>query len=390
MNISDRYSYEGPRTPRETEAEALMELSRSIFFKDEPSYREAIRRWPMALRPELRENTFAMFHQGQLVSTIERLCRDVIVRGHTLKMGFIGGVCTHPDHRGKGLAGTVLAATLQRFVDIGVDFVYISGSRSLYHRAGANHIGGFLRFSLTSDARKPADTMDPNIRQATGEDAEILYSLNEKEQTRLVHDLLDYELVIQHGYCSGGRCIFNITESRSEPVAYIAVRGVDHKDGRWLQEVIEFAGDRDAILSALIDMANEHGPNGNLVIRTQPGDELADLMYSIGLEHESGRMGGTVKVVNFTGTMEKLRPYFGRRLGLSFAESLEFSAGEERYVISGEGGALEIDGEINMLWTLFGAPPGKKSENVRASGLMTKALKVCLPIPLPALGLNVI
>ena len=88
--------------------------------------------------------------------------------------------------------------------------------------------------------------------------------------------------------------------------------------------------------------------------------------------------------------MEKLRPYFGQNLGKSFAESLEFTAGNERYVVTGEGGALEIDGESNMLWTLLGAPPDKASENVRATGLMKKALEVCLPITLPPLTLNTV
>ena len=173
-------------------------------------------------------------------------------------------------------------------------------------------------------------------------------------------------------------------------MGYVAVRNVDHKEGRWSQNVIEFAGDREAILFALVGMANEHGPNGHLIIEAWAGEELAARMRSIGLEGTTGQMRGTIKVVNFTGAMEKLRPYFGHQLGSSFAESLEFSVGKERYVVAGKGGALEIDGEANMLWTLFGAPPGKKSENVRAMGLMKKALDVCLPIPLPALRLNAI
>ncbi len=390
MNISDRYPYEGPRTPKESEMEAVMELDRFIFFKDEPCYLEAVKKWPMFLRPDLRENIFAMFYQGQPVSAIGRLCRDVVVYGHTLRMGFVGGVCTYPDHRGKGLAGTVLDATLQRFVDTNVDFIYISGARPLYYRTGANHIGGLSIFSFTSDAQNRVDRMELNVRKATNADAEILYSLNEKEPTRLVHDLLDYKLIIQYGHCSGGTCAFYLIESGSKPVGYVAVRGVVRKDGNWSQEIIEFVGDRKAILAALAGMADEYGPNGNLVIKVRLRDELADLLGSIGIEHTTGGMGGTVKVVNFTGVMEKLRHYFGDQLGSPFVESLEFSAGKERYVISGEGGALEIDGEANMLWTLFGAPPGKEIENVRATGLMKKALEVCLPIPLPALRLNVI
>ena len=167
IDISNRYSYEGPRTPTEAEWESARELSCSIFFENTPDFVEAFKAWPMYFRPETRENAFVMFHQGQPVSGIERLCRDIVVRGQALKLGFIGGVCTHPDHRGKGLAGTILAASLQRFADDDVDFVYISGARPLYYRTGANNIGGFPVFSITSDAGKSVDAMDLSVRQAT-------------------------------------------------------------------------------------------------------------------------------------------------------------------------------------------------------------------------------
>jgi hypothetical protein len=275
-------------------------------------------------------------------------------------------------------------------VDTDVDFIYISGSRSMYYRAGANHIGGISRFLLTSDVAKLVDTENIDIRQATLADVETLCSLSETEQIWLAHDRMDYELIIQNGHCSGGQCIFNIIESESTPVGYVAVRNVIRKEGKWSQRVIEFAGDRGAILSALVALAHRSGVNGHLIIETHREEELAARLRSMGIDCKTGRMGGTAKVINFTHTMEKLRPYFGQRLGSSFAQSLEFAAGNERYIASGEGGALEIDGEVNMLRTLLGAPPGEKPENVRATGLMRNALEVCLPIPLPALPLNVI
>lgn len=390
MNFSDRHPYEGPRTPALVEQEAVVELSRLVFFGDSPDYQDAIVPWPMYLRPETRENTFSMFYQGQPVSTIVRLCRDAYIHGHRFRIGFIGSVCTHPDHRGKGLAGAILDASMQRFADGDVDFVYISGARSLYYRSGANHIGGFPVFFLKLDNIGSIEREKTNIRQANLDDADLLNSFNEGEETRLVRDALDYELVLQHGHCSGGQCIFNIIESDSVPVAYIALRGMDRKEDSWSQRVIEFAGDRAAILSAMATIVDEAGANGRLVIETRAGDSLANQLNKIGVESTAGRIGGTVKLPHFTRTMAKLRPYFGEKLGFNFAKDLEFAAGEERYVISGEGGALEIDGESNMLWALLGSPPGSESENIRVTGLMEKALEICLPIPLPSLIMNTI
>ena len=384
-----KYTYEGPRTPALAEWKATIELSRSVFFSNIPDYSEAVVKWPMFLRPETRENTFIMLHQGQPVSGINRLCRDIFVRAQPLRMGFVGSVCTHPDHRGKGLAGTVLDATLQRFADDDVDFVYISGARSLYYRLGANHVGGHPVFHLAPGAQGSVD-MKVNIRKANLADAEILRALSKTEDTRFVRDVLDYELVLQYGCCSGGICIFNIIEVDSKPVAYVAARSISHNNGKWSQKVMEFAGDREAILPALVAMANENGANGHLIIDTRPEDPLTEKLKDISSQQAPGKTGGTIKLPNFTRTMEKLRPYFSYHLGASFAESLEFVAGGGRYIISGEGGALEIDGESNMLWTLLGSPPEIESQNVRATGLMENAMKTCLPLPLPDLSINTI
>jgi hypothetical protein len=388
MEISDRYPYEGPRTPKESEYDATIELNRSTFFRDTPA-QQAYRGWPMFLRGETSKNSFIMLYQGQPVSLITRLTRDILIRGHKLRMGFIGGVCTHSDHRGKGLAGTVLAATIQRFIDTDVDFVYISGARRLYYSAGANHVGGVSHYFVPSDINH-SSRKNIKIRKATLEDVELLVALSEKDETRFIRDRLDYELVIQNGHCSGGQCVFYIIESDSQTVGYIAARGVSHKEGKWTQNIFEYHGNREAIFTALLELAKEPGPNGHLIVEVKPGEKLGERLRSVGVEPVPGRIGGTIKMVNFTGTMEKLRPYFAQKVGNSFAKSLEFAAGNGRYTIPGDGGYLEIDGEANMVWTLLGAPPDKRIENVKSTGLMKEALETCFPIPLPALQINTI
>ncbi len=196
--------------------------------------------------------------------------------------------------------------------------------------------------------------------------------------------------MIQNGHCCGGRCIFNIIESGSTPVAYVALRGLEQEESQWSQRVIEFAGDREAILFSLTTKADELGPNGHFVVESRQRDELTRRLNDMGVKSEAGSIGGTTKILNFTRTMEKLRPYFANQLGTDFAASLEFTSGNERYAAIGEGGSLEIDGEANMLWTLLGNPPDKQKENIRATGLMKKALETCLPLPLPPLHLNTI
>ena len=68
MAVNKREEYEGPRIPREDEWEAVCELSRSIFFEDEASYREGVRSWPMFFHPVVMALVGQYFQQGQSIA----------------------------------------------------------------------------------------------------------------------------------------------------------------------------------------------------------------------------------------------------------------------------------------------------------------------------------
>ena len=143
MDADPRREYDGPRRPTEDERPAVTALNREIFYLPAASPAAKLRAWPMQPDPV---GTLAMFKGGQPVSVIDRLERDILIHGHRLRMGYIGGVCTHPDHRGRGLASTILDAQLWQFRHDNVDLVYISGGRSLYVRAGAGQAVVETRF----------------------------------------------------------------------------------------------------------------------------------------------------------------------------------------------------------------------------------------------------
>ncbi|MBD3184937.1 GNAT family N-acetyltransferase [Candidatus Poribacteria bacterium] len=386
MDLSKRFSYEGPRTPKQNEIDDVVELARSIFFKSAPSYKEAVVTWPMYLRPELRENTYCMFYKGSPVALIIRLVRDMYIYGCHLRVGYIGSVCTHPDHRERNLAGTILEASFQRFANDNVDIVNISGARSLYYRTGANHVG-HPQFQIDLNAVKQFKNTDVKIRKAEFEDAEIIRSLNEGEDVRINRDLLDYELVLENGCCSGRRCIFYIIESGSEIVSYILARDSKRDNGKWTQNIFEFAGDRSVIIPALADIANDIkiDENAYFTIQVTAQDELIPILERSGFTMSTNRAGGTLKVLNFPRTMNKLKPILSQYID---AENVEFTTGKDRYGIYSDSGTLEIDGEANMLWTVLGSPPGNQIENIRVNESMKNLTENCFPIPLPSLTLN--
>jgi GNAT superfamily N-acetyltransferase len=386
MIVNNYEGYEGPRTPRENELAAVAELSRSIFFEDETSYWEALRSWPMFLRPNLRQDILTMFKDGQPVSTIGRLERDILVHGHRLRMGFIGGVCTHPDHRGKGLASTILDAMMAQFHQDNVDFVYISGTRRLYFGAGANHAAIEKRFVIDKSFR--ADDLGVQIHAANLQDIDMLVALAERESVRFIRPRSDFELVMENEHCGGRPCKFYFIELRGIPVGYLLLRGkIDSNEDI---KLIEFVGDRLCILSALEKIVQRISDDASLEINIPHGDLLIELLSNAGAQGKLAKTGGTMKVIDFCRTMRKLFPYFKERLAGWACLSLNLTAGKERYVAWNEKGTLELEDEDNMLWTLLGKPPDALIEGIRATGQMEKLVEQCLPIPVPLIYFNVI
>lgn len=390
MEESNLMDYDGPRTPFETEWEDVIELERSIFFSDSPDYRDGARRWPMSLREEARENIFVMFHGNQPVSAIGRLERDMIIYGSKLRIGYIGGVCTHPDHRGRGLAGTVLSATINRFRENNVDFILISGNRRLYRDAGSRVVGGLNKFILKKGDMGNIQQSAVTFEVAKKKDAKILSAIYEKENLRLVRPLSDYEIVLEYGHCAGRPVEFVLISFNRLPVAYVLMTKMLKDGNRFYKRVMEYAGHREAIVIALKVMLDEITEDVEIEIDTRNGDFLGKLMEWQNIYNEPTTQPGTLCIVDFARTMSKLKTLFQSKLPDNITNSLHFSYGKERYIGWCDNGTLKIDGLTNMIWTILGAPPKEKVSNIKATGAMEELLKSCLPIPLPPLEMNLI
>lgn len=383
----DLSRYDGPRTPTEEEGPAVGELARRVFFPDASSYLDAGHTWPMALRTKIREDCLAMFHDGAPVSTIQRLVRDILVDGHRLRLCYIGGVCTDPEHRGKGLAGAILAAMLDQARREDIDFAYISGSRRLYLATGADHAALATCYRLTAATLGDAG---PAVapRPAGIEDAATLAALAQAEAVRFVRPLQDFELTLAHGHCGGRPCRFDLVEVDGVPVAYLLL-GEQGRGGNGV-EVLEVAGERLALRAALAALARRAGPGESVLVDLPHGGRLGALLVAAGAAAEPGKSGGTIKALDFAGTLTRLAPYFQERLPGWTERELEAVAGMGRYVAWNDGGSLQVDGESEMLWTLLGRPSDAPPGSARATGQFEQLLRRCLPLPLPPLHLNLI
>ncbi len=378
--------YEGPRMPHPNEWDAVCELERAVFFPDAPTYWTWMRRWPMSLHPDARQQALTLFHDGHPVSSMNRLVRDMLVHGHRLRLGYIGAVCTDPAYRGQGLASTLLDATLRQLHAEDVDLVYISGTRGLYYGAGANHAAIEERFILEPGSLDNAGD-DVTVRLAGEEDIDALVMLAQGEGVRIIRPRADWEFVIQEGHCRGRPCAFYLVECGSVPVAYLLWQ---YERARHATRLIELAGDRASLLAALARVRRESPPEETIEINVPHGDILALMLAAQGIAPIPTRSSGTIKLLDPTRTMGKLFPYFRERLRGWDRRELHVAAGKERYVAWTADGWLQVEGESQLLWLLLGRPADAPQSTVVAHGAMWALVERCLPLPLPWVHLNMI
>ncbi|MBI2300515.1 MAG: GNAT family N-acetyltransferase [Armatimonadetes bacterium] len=384
MDLSD---YEGPRAVRPAEREAGAKMMLSIFRPWLPSVDEAFRYWPMGLCPEVAENVFGFFHHGEPVSLILRLERDFLVGGQRLRMGFVGGVCTVAEHRGKGLAAAVLEASYERFREHGCHLVYISGGRGLYRRSGAHHLAAGQTFTVPPEKPPP---LPVTVRRASEDDVPTLVHLASQRGLRFVRPASDYRVILRAEHCCGREVEFLLIVTGGLPVGCLLITTPAEHEGRAHRTVLEYAGDVHVLAGVLRILAVELGESAVLRVNTPWRDALAARLASKGYPAAVHGIGGTMKVPSFPALWRALEGWFAERCDPVFVAGLDPVAGGGRCTVWRGADGLEMDSEEAMIQTLFGSPDGGEVPGVRAIGRMVELVDTCLPVPLPAWDVNTI
>lgn len=135
-----------------TERDALSELSDSVYPPAETGQWEgSFIEWS---RPEW--GVSVMDDEGRLVSYAGLHLRDATHDGKGVVIGGVGGVKTHPGHRGRGHAGLAMGAAVNFFIANGANFGLLVCAERLipyYQRLGWQVFHGDL---LTIQHGEPA------------------------------------------------------------------------------------------------------------------------------------------------------------------------------------------------------------------------------------------
>ena len=347
-------------------------------------------------------------YQGKPVSQIGIDHHQVQFSGCRLQVGSIGGVSTHPDFRGLGLAGRVLTHCTQLLKEEGARLMLISGMRGLYTRTGNVPAMRFHFFQLLAGS-SPHSTHLPEVilRPYTPADLSVCARIYQSEAVGYLRSLEDYPASFSSGTAW-------IVEMDALPAAYLLLHVPwEHRDGpeRRVREVFEYAGSRLALAAGFARLLDEESalpdfpPLSELRLSVPWQDtDLVSLLQPTKTAASLETLGGhTMRLINFHALQADLEPYITARLPLRLRSGLRFEQSgpllvdpdlgphsADRCAISWENHRLEL-GTADMTRLVFG--DWDTSEFPPLSSLpigspLLKIIEALFPLPSFQPGLN--
>ncbi len=214
------------------------------------------------------------FAGKRLVAHAAARTAELVIRGARVRWAAYGNVATHPDFRGQGIAGRIGALMYRRLRAAGVHLVYISGTRSLYTRAGAVECGSSRTFTIRA-GRIPAAGRGLAVRPAHGADLTALARMTAAEPVHFADTAADFRTVLRTGWVQCERAGAWVVTFRGRPVTG-AITGRKERGGGGF--VAHYAGLRLALGAGLPAIARRAGIR-RLAVNVPGWDvELADLL----------------------------------------------------------------------------------------------------------------
>lgn len=346
-------SYEGPRGTRKEEFSKVMELVDSIFVSAREKGTSMEKGFPLLFNQRNLENMRIFLLNGRPVSHIGLSVVEAFLYGCRLKIGMVGAVGTDPAHRGKGLAGKLLSDCMRKLLVEGADFVMVSGIRSLYDRAGCVMAGKVYSYDLTNEKVQEVLkrlAVPCKVQECDESQLDSLTSIYETEPIRYLRTREDFAILLDETTYARPRSF--LIELGGEAIAYVCIEtrwGED--DARW---IVEFAGSRIAIVAAIPQLLERLGLK---VLRLTVPHHDIELLGALSSQErpKSSHFGGTMRLINPQGFLEKLKPCLVSRIG-ERANRLAITGGGDGPMISLDDGKLEFEDEKALTWFLFGQP----------------------------------
>ena len=378
---------EGPRGVRPEEIESLHSLTDRVFRPEAVNPPVMAKQYPQLFNADNYDNLRVCVEDGICVSHVGLKAQDAYLFGCRIRTACIGGVCTHPDFRKLGLATLCCDDAWRKAYEEGVDVMIVSGDRNLYRLRGCLRIGDDRVFSVTPETIPPALaelSKTVTLTPLTEEELPLIMECYRAEAVRFQRYPSDYRYLMQSRWAMNSPLDLWVIRERGEFRGYIFAK---NPRGQSESNLVEFAGDRHAILAALPELMRRYSLT-NLHFQVQRHDrQLRSLCEANGWEGTPRSASGTVALVNFPQLMERMRPRFEELIGVERTAQLRFSQEGEayRFGLGGEEFTTDRDTATRMVFgTLAGGEPALQG----LGGALGEVLRTILPLPTLWYGIN--
>jgi GNAT superfamily N-acetyltransferase len=371
---------DGPRGVRVEDQESLRALT------DKVMRRGLVDDYPQLFDAYNWDNLSICTDDSTCVSHVGMVQRWATMLGCTIKAGGIGGVCTDPDYRSRGLASLCFDRAMEKARADGVDLMIVSGDRDLYRRRGCVHVGSVAHYSVQADALPDAmerAAADVTVDTATDAEMDAIAALYQREPVRYIRPPADYRFARKSTIVMDRPSDFMTIRAGSALRAYaIQPRTTPCQSAR----LLEWAGDRHALFGAIPHLLRRSALAGLSVPVAAHDDLMRDLFETVGLTGARQTSPGTVSLVNYPQLMERLRPHFVERLG-DTGNRLRFSEVTGDYSLYLGDEAFTTD-RSTMGRLLFGNADGWMESEVPLPNALREALQQIVPLPTLWFGVN--
>lgn len=378
--------FDGPRLIRPEERSASRRLSR-ICFSDLPDDEQPEE--DFSLPGESGEDeTYLFAHQGKPVAQISIFYSRLLVYGSVLRIGSIGGVCTHPDFRGYRLASRLMHHCTQKLVQGGAGLMLISGGRGLYTRLGNVPSGKYACFTLRAGEHPVPENI--RLRPVQPGDAALCSRLYQAEAVRFPRRVSVFAEAF-HPHPIGFHAEEWVVEMDGQPAAYLMLSvpwdSMDQPEAGE-RTINEFAGSRVALAGAAAAAVNQPGIRELRVpVPWQDADLIALLRQTGDRSEWVPLQDHTMRIINFPVLMRGLQPYMRAALPPALLRGLRFEQSGPLLVGDGEGQCAIVRGRDRLELTtaamtnlVMGDPRGMLGD-LRFPGALAEILPALFPLP---------
>jgi len=375
---------DGPRTARPEEVPELIELANLVFRTASGRTPTMGEEFPLLLSAGNCEDLYITRADGRLVSLVGVYRQTMVCDGLELPVACLGSVCTHPDYRGRGLAGELTDLAIARARQQGCLLMPISGNRTLYSRRSACQIAPTQLAQISADQLSSGGAPGLSVRQYEDRDLPAVLSLHGRQTVRYAWSQETASpLLKSHLAISSSAWV--ACDKDDEAAGFLLVLHHGPMAGRG-PRVVNHVGAPET-LAPLARAALEQIPADSIQFAALPGEiESLAAIEAVGCPVETQTSGWTLRILDLAALCERLAERFAGVAGVAITPS----KGGERLVIAVGRQRAELTGAADVGAALFNGPQAWPEALAALLPEQQEVLGSMLPLPVPNYGLNYI